>query len=71
MRRVDGAKVTRLTLGDLDPCLWLAPSRDGVIGVQKSAEAIVVLPAPGRRAEQMEPIHTDAFALATRRRNGG
>jgi RNA-directed DNA polymerase len=41
MRRVDGAKVTRLTPGDLLVCHWLVKSRDVTKGKQKSAEVIV------------------------------
>lgn len=36
---VDGVKVTRLTLGGLDICLVLGPSRDGPMNTQESAEA--------------------------------
>ena len=38
---VDGAKVTRLTPGDLLVCHWLVKSRDLTKGKQKSAEVIV------------------------------
>ena len=41
MRRVCGAKVTRLTPGDLFVCQWLGSSRGEPMDVQKSAEAIV------------------------------
>lgn len=41
MRRVYGAKVTRLTLGDLPVGLWLRAPRGVRTGRQKSAEAIV------------------------------
>jgi hypothetical protein len=42
MQRVDGTKVTRLTLGDLYPCrLRLRTARAVRTRVQKSAEAIV------------------------------
>jgi len=41
MRRVCGAKVTRLTPGDLSVCLRLVASRGVTKGGQESAEAIV------------------------------
>jgi len=41
MRRVDGATVTRLTLGGLRACPWLAAPQGAVMGAQKSAEAVV------------------------------
>lgn len=47
-----GAKVTRLTLGDLLTCQqWLISSRDAVTGGQKSAEGIVDRRS-GRRPER-------------------
>ena len=62
MRRAHGAKVTRLTPGDLHVCLeWLGPSRDSPRDEQESAEAVVAAahdgegpntrsqPAPGAR----------------------
>ena len=44
MRQVYGTKVTRLTLGDLLPCLVLPASRGVGMGLQKSAEAEVAEP---------------------------
>ena len=44
MRQVYGTKVTRLTLGDLLPCLVLPASRGVGRGRQKSAEAEVAEP---------------------------
>ena len=41
MRRVCGAKVTCLTLGDLPICLVLLASQGAKMGWQKSAEAAV------------------------------
>ena len=60
MRRVDGAKVTRLTPGDLPDCFELGTSRGVPRGGQKSAEA----KKPQRtavRAEREEPNRLDAF----------
>ena len=39
MWQVDGAKVTRLTLGDLHACLVLGSPQGGPMGAQESAEA--------------------------------
>ncbi len=41
MRRVDGRKVARITLGDLSTCLVLPASQGVGMGCQKSADAIV------------------------------
>jgi len=46
MRRVDGRKVTRLTLRGLSSCLVLVAPQDAVKGRQTSAEAIVAVCAP-------------------------
>lgn len=54
MWRVDGAKVTRLTLGELRPCLEQAPLRNGVSGVQQSAKAKVVEAAPSTKGRTPE-----------------
>ena len=45
MRRVDGAKVTRLTPGDLFVCHVLAALRGVAKGKQKSAEAVLAASA--------------------------
>jgi hypothetical protein len=70
MRRVDGAKVTRLTLGDLRICLVLVASRGAAMGVQKSAEAISRL-RRAARAEHLETTRYDAFDGRERRRKDG
>ena len=41
MRRMYGAKVTRLSPGELWPCLVLGPLRGGPMGPQQSAAAVV------------------------------
>jgi hypothetical protein len=41
MRQIDGAKVTRLTLGELRACLVAGDVERCRIGEQQSAEAIV------------------------------
>ena len=83
MRRVDGAKVTRLTPGDLLVCHWLVKSRDVTKGKQKSAEVIVAAAHGGEEpntwsrtgAERSMP-EGDADKMAerperTRRAGGG
>lgn len=49
MWRVDGEKVTGLTLGDPAVCHELPSPRGEGMGCRKSAEAIVVLPARGMK----------------------
>ena len=47
MRRVDGATVTCLTLGDLEACRKARPAVKGVEEPQESAEAAVTGAHPG------------------------
>ena len=71
MRRVDGAKVTRLTPGDLFVCRRLARLRGVAMGGQKSAEAIGAAAHERRRAEHEEPNRHGAFDDRRRRRQEG
>ena len=83
MRRVDGAKVTRLTPGDLLVCHWLVKSRDVTKGKQKSAEVIVAAAHGGegpntwsRTGTERSMSERDADKMAerperTRRAGGG
>ena len=67
MRRVYGAKVMRLTPGDLPDCFELGTSRGVLEEGQKSAEAN----KPQRtavRAEREEPNRFDAIVARSRRR---
>jgi len=61
MRRVDGAKVTRLTLGGLLICQVLVASQGAAMGEQKSAEAIRAARAGRQRAKHVETNRHDAF----------
>ena len=71
MRRADGAKVTRLTPGDLPAGREAGnPMRD-CDGGQKSAEAGGAARARRRRAEHEEPNRHEAFDVRARRRQEG
>ena len=61
MRRVYGAKVTRLTLGDLLTCQGLVALRSVTMSEQKSAEAIRAVYTERQRAEHMETNRRYAF----------
>jgi len=71
MRRVDGATVTRLALGDLPRCLPGHATPRGVASrAQESAAAVVAgrTPVKGQTPSASRP---DAFARQSRRRHEG
>jgi len=71
MRRVAGATVTRLTLGDLRRCPPGHATPRGVARrVQESAAAIVAGRTPVKGQTQSANRH-DAFARRSRRRHEG
>jgi hypothetical protein len=63
MRRVYGTKVMRLTLGGLPICPWLERSQGYSMNRQKSAEAIVVPPPTGRRAELVKKLEIGSLSV--------
>lgn len=71
MRRVDGWKVARLTLGGLSACLWatgIERRRDGVAEVSRGHSSRWYQPVKGRTCrEQRKGGHLDRAGAAASR----